>query len=66
MSAGREHGVRRPGRGTAGWLAGVGALAAVAGSAMYVLPGPGLPLLATGVSLFLGGAAVWLLGRRRR
>lgn len=66
MSAGREHGVRRPGRGPVGWLIGMGALAAVAGSVMYVLPGPGLPLLATGASLLLGGAILWLLGRRRR
>ncbi|QCR48663.1 hypothetical protein C1N79_19690 [Streptomyces sp. SGAir0924] len=66
MSAGREYGVRRPGSGPAGRLTGVGALAAVAGSVMYLLPGPGLPLLATGVSLLLGGAALWLLGRRHR
>ncbi len=66
MSAGREYGVRRPGRGPAGRLTGVGALAAVAGSVMYLLPGPGLPLLATGVSLLLGRAALWLLGRRHR
>ncbi|GAA2289107.1 hypothetical protein GCM10010415_70690 [Streptomyces atrovirens] len=66
MSAGREHGVRRPGRGIVGWLIGVGALAVVAGSVMYVLPGPGLPLLATGALLLLGGAVLWLLGRRWR
>ncbi|GGQ30687.1 hypothetical protein ACFFKE_12090 [Streptomyces mutabilis] len=66
MSADREHGVRRPGRGPAGRLTGAGALAAVAGSVMYVLPGPGLPLVVTGVSLLLGGAVLWFLGRRRR
>ncbi|MBQ0878267.1 hypothetical protein [Streptomyces rochei] len=66
MSASREHGERRPERGAAGSLLGVGALVTIVGSVMYVLPGPGLPLLATGALLLSGAAGLWLLSRRRR
>lgn len=66
MSPGPEDGGHRPGRGLARWLVGVGALVAATGSAMYLLPGPGLPLLATGVVFLLGGAILWSLGRRWR
>ncbi|MFC7881064.1 hypothetical protein ACFUVV_04165 [Streptomyces sp. NPDC057376] len=66
MFASREHGERRPERGAAGPLLGVGALVTIAGSAMYVLPGPGLPLLAMGAVLLPGVVGLWLLSRRRR
>ncbi|AIS01826.1 putative membrane protein [Streptomyces glaucescens] len=40
-----------------------GAALTVAGAAMYVLPGPGLPLLALGLAAVAAGAALWLTGR---
>ncbi len=61
----REHAVPRPQRGAALLLSVVGAPTAVAGCVMYVLPGPGLLLLATGALLLSGAAGLWLISRRR-
>jgi hypothetical protein len=36
-------------------LAAVGTLLSLAGAALYVLPGPGFPFLATGVALLIAG-----------
>ncbi|MFE9923240.1 hypothetical protein ACFYQA_17140 [Streptomyces sp. NPDC005774] len=43
-----------------------GAVATVAGALLYVLPGPGFPVLALGLTLMVAGAAVRISGRRRR
>ncbi|MFF3893065.1 hypothetical protein ACFYY3_07710 [Streptomyces sp. NPDC001812] len=45
-------------------LMSVGAVATVAGALMYVLPGPGLPVLVTGLMLMAAGAAVRIIGGR--
>ncbi|MEU6521636.1 hypothetical protein ABZ892_02020 [Streptomyces sp. NPDC046924] len=45
-------------------LMSVGAVATVAGALMYVLPGPGLPVLLAGLALTAGGAAVRIIGGR--
>ncbi|MBL3666720.1 hypothetical protein JL475_12100 [Streptomyces sp. M2CJ-2] len=45
-------------------LMSVGAVATVAGALMYVLPGPGLPVLLAGLALTAGGAAVRITGGR--
>jgi hypothetical protein len=44
-------------------LAAVGLPIACLGAAMYVLPGPGFPLLVIGLSLFLTGVVMALAGR---
>ncbi|OKJ92525.1 hypothetical protein AMK26_34810 [Streptomyces sp. CB03234] len=48
------------------WLLGSGAAFVGAGAVMYVLPGPGLPLLGVGVLLLLVAALLRLLGGGRR
>ncbi|CAL9441303.1 hypothetical protein [Streptomyces sp. enrichment culture] len=48
-----------------GALIAVGAVAVMAGVLMYVLPGPGLPVLVVGTVLTAAGAAVRLLGSGR-
>lgn len=65
MSVRHEDSVLRPGRGTVRWLTFAGTVFTVAGAAMYVLPGPGLPVLATGVLILLGAASLRLFGSRR-
>ncbi|WP_248503613.1 hypothetical protein [Streptomyces sp. D2-8] len=45
-------------------LMSAGAAATVAGALMYVLPGPGLPVLVLGLVLMGIGATVRILGRR--
>ncbi|MFD5495053.1 hypothetical protein ACTWJ9_20425 [Streptomyces sp. GDS52] len=45
-------------------LMSAGAVATVAGALMYVLPGPGLPVLMLGLALMVGGAAVRITGGR--
>ncbi|MFD3414358.1 hypothetical protein [Streptomyces cyaneofuscatus] len=48
-------------------LMSAGAVAAVAGALMYVLPGPGLPALVAGLALMAAGAAVRITdGRANR
>ncbi|MFD3537276.1 hypothetical protein [Streptomyces sp. NPDC058664] len=42
----------------------VGAVLTVAGAAMYVLPGPGLPVLLLGLVGIAAGAVVWFAGRK--
>ncbi|MBT2441887.1 hypothetical protein J7E93_17575 [Streptomyces sp. ISL-36] len=42
----------------------IGAVLTVAGAAMYVLPGPGLPVLILGLAATAAGATVWFTGRR--
>ncbi len=58
--------IRRPGRRLLGWLTSLGAVLSAAEAAMYVFPGPGLPLLSTGVLLLLIAAVLQSLGRERR
>lgn len=41
-----------------------GAMATVAGALMYVLPGPGLPVLVLGLALMAAGVAVRTVGSR--
>ncbi|MDV9189135.1 hypothetical protein R6L23_13105 [Streptomyces sp. SR27] len=41
----------------------IGAVLAVAGAAMYVLPGPGLPVLLLGLAGIAAGAVVRFAGR---
>jgi NhaP-type Na+/H+ or K+/H+ antiporter len=53
-------------RRAARWLTALGAALGVVGAVMYVLPGPGLPVLGTGVLLLLCAAMVRLSGRWRR
>ncbi|MGW4725308.1 hypothetical protein [Streptomyces sp. S1] len=43
----------------------VGVVLAVVGAAMYVLPGPGLPVLLLGLAAVVAGAALWITGRKR-
>ncbi|WP_406354200.1 hypothetical protein OH738_24760 [Streptomyces hirsutus] len=45
-------------------LMSVGAVATMAGALMYVLPGPGLPVLLAGLALTACGAAVRITGGR--
>jgi len=45
-------------------LMSVGAVAAVAGALMYVLPGPGLPVLVMGLALVAAGAALRVVSSR--
>ncbi|MFD5663179.1 hypothetical protein [Streptomyces hirsutus] len=45
-------------------LMSVGAVATVAGALMYVLPGPGFPVLLAGLALTACGAAVRITGGR--
>jgi len=47
-------------------LMSIGAVATVAGAAMYVLPGPGLPVLSLGLLLLASGAVIRAFGRKRR
>lgn len=47
-------------------LMSIGAAATVTGALMYVLPGPGLPILVLGLILMATGAVVRIAGRRRR
>lgn len=42
-----------------------GGVVTVAGAAMYVLPGPGLPVLLLGLALLAAGAVVRVVGKRR-
>lgn len=57
---------RPPGRRILGWLAPLGAVLTATGAVMYVLPGPGLPLLSAGVVMLLIAAVLRPLGRERR
>ncbi|MFJ9005406.1 hypothetical protein [Streptomyces canus] len=41
----------------------IGVALTAAGAAMYVLPGPGLPVLLLGLAAFVAGVAVWFIGR---
>ncbi|WP_369188688.1 hypothetical protein [Streptomyces sp. R08] len=41
----------------------IGVALTAAGAAMYVLPGPGLPVLLLGLAAVVAGAAVWFSGR---
>lgn len=41
----------------------IGVVLTVAGAAMYVLPGPGLPVLLLGLAAVLAGGAVRFIGR---
>jgi hypothetical protein len=66
MTGRHETRVRRPGRGTVGWLAFAGTAVTAMGAVMYVLPGPGLPVLVTGVLILLGAASLRLRGSVRR
>ncbi|MFD3825670.1 hypothetical protein [Streptomyces sp. NPDC058625] len=45
-------------------LAAAGALLALAGAAMYVLPGPGLPFLVIGLAALITGLVVIAATRR--
>ncbi|RPK92186.1 MULTISPECIES: hypothetical protein [Streptomyces] len=45
-------------------LMSVGAVITVAGALMYVLPGPGLPLLVVGLVVMAAGAAIRIVSRR--
>ncbi|MET8218665.1 hypothetical protein [Streptomyces hirsutus] len=45
-------------------LMSVGAVATVTGTLMYVLPGPGFPVLLAGLALTACGAAVRITGGR--
>ncbi|MFE0348835.1 hypothetical protein [Streptomyces griseoluteus] len=51
-------------RRTGAALAGAGTLLSLIGGALYVLPGPGLPFLATGVALLAVGLFVLVVTRR--
>jgi len=42
------------------WSAAAGIAFVLAGAVMYVLPGPGLPVLAAGMSLLFCSAVLWL------
>ena len=42
----------------------IGVALTAAGAAMYVLPGPGLPVLLLGLAALVAGAAVWFIGRK--
>ncbi|MFE1734459.1 hypothetical protein ACFW6X_30670 [Streptomyces bacillaris] len=44
-------------------LMSVGAVATVAGALMYVLPGPGLPVLLIGLALMAAGAVLRIVRR---
>ncbi|GGZ20182.1 hypothetical protein [Streptomyces poonensis] len=44
-------------------LMSVGAVATVIGALMYVLPGPGLPVLLLGLAILIAGAAVKFTSR---
>ncbi|RPK88803.1 MULTISPECIES: hypothetical protein [Streptomyces] len=44
-------------------LMSIGAVATVAGALMYVLPGPGLPVLLVGLALMAAGAVVRIIRR---
>ncbi|WP_328743887.1 hypothetical protein OHT57_00995 [Streptomyces sp. NBC_00285] len=41
----------------------IGVALTAAGAAMYVLPGPGLPVLLMGLAAVVAGGAVWFIGR---
>ncbi|MDX3522557.1 MULTISPECIES: hypothetical protein [Streptomyces] len=45
-------------------LMSVGAVATVTGALMYVLPGPGFPVLILGLALMAAGAAVRITGSK--
>ncbi|MGW0610449.1 hypothetical protein [Streptomyces sp. NPDC002788] len=47
-------------------LMSIGGATTVTGALMYVLPGPGLPVLVLGLILTATGAVVRTAGRRRR
>ncbi|MFJ6636470.1 PGPGW domain-containing protein [Streptomyces sp. NPDC091376] len=47
-------------------LMSIGAVLTVAGAAMYVLPGPGLPVLVVGLVFLAAGAVARRAGRERR
>ncbi|OBQ48474.1 hypothetical protein A4U61_25535 [Streptomyces sp. H-KF8] len=59
---GQETRVNSPSLGVV--LMSVGAVVTVAGALMYVLPGPGLPVLLTGLAVTAAGAAVRITGGR--
>ncbi|WP_371658268.1 hypothetical protein [Streptomyces sp. NBC_00280] len=42
----------------------IGAALTLTGAAMYVLPGPGLPVLLLGLAGIVAGTAVWFIGRK--
>lgn len=44
-------------------LMSIGVALTAAGAAMYVLPGPGFPVLLLGLAAVVAGAAVWFIGR---
>ncbi|MFD9516140.1 hypothetical protein [Streptomyces sp. NPDC059979] len=46
-------------------LAAIGVPVTVMGAAMYVLPGPGLPVLVLGLLLLVAGIATTALGRKQ-
>ncbi|MEU6756775.1 PGPGW domain-containing protein [Streptomyces sp. NPDC046685] len=48
----------------AAWALLIGAPLTVAGAAMYFLPGPGFPVLVTGLALLITGHAMTLAARR--
>lgn len=45
-------------------LMSIGVVVTVAGALMYVLPGPGLPVLVVGLALMAAGAAVRIVSSR--
>ncbi|MCG8970518.1 MULTISPECIES: hypothetical protein [Streptomyces] len=48
--------------GVVGMSIGVALIAA--GAAMYVLPGPGLPVLLLGLTALAAGGGIWFIGRK--
>ncbi|WP_340377606.1 hypothetical protein U5640_22715 [Streptomyces sp. SS7] len=54
-----------PERRTATVLTTLGALFTLAGAAMYVLPGPGSPVLAIGLAALAAGLVAAAVGRSR-
>ncbi|GAA2258833.1 hypothetical protein GCM10010145_34000 [Streptomyces ruber] len=47
------------------FLATAGALLTLVGAALYVLPGPGAPVLVTGLAALITGLVINTAGRRR-
>ncbi|MFE2849904.1 hypothetical protein ACFXJO_02055 [Streptomyces lavendulae] len=60
-----RQGTARRGTATAVRQAAFGAVLATAGTALYLHPGPGLPLLALGAFALAATVAVWLSARQR-
>ncbi|MFF9496030.1 hypothetical protein [Streptomyces flaveolus] len=42
----------------------IGVALIAAGAAMYVLPGPGLPVLLLGLTALAAGGGIWFIGRK--